>query len=128
MTLCSPPRIDGTALVLEDAMIVAYDAAAMLSEFGARDVVIFGTVEEALLHIAGGNDISMALLDINLGDETSLEAAKALRERAVPILYSTGYDEQSVMMDGFPEGKMLVKPFTNDDFANALISMGFAEA
>ncbi|OOY17578.1 hypothetical protein BMI85_01035 [Thioclava sp. DLFJ4-1] len=109
-------------------MIVAYDAAAMLSEFGARDVVIFGTVEEALLHISGGNEISMALLDINLGDETSLEAAKALRERAVPILYSTGYDEQSVMMDGFPEGKMLIKPFTNDDFANALISMGFAEA
>ncbi|WP_141104876.1 response regulator [Thioclava sp. IC9] len=128
MTLCAPPRIDGTALVLEDAMIVAYDAAAMLSEFGARDVVIFGTVDEALQHIAGGNDISMALLDINLGDETSLEAAKALRERAVPILYSTGYDEKSMMMDGFPEGKILIKPFTDDDFAQALISMGFVEA
>lgn len=125
--MMTSPRIEGIALVLEDAMIVAYDTAAMLAEFGAPDVVVCGTLEEAMQRIAEGLLPAVALLDINLGGVSSLEAAKALGERAVPILYSTGYEAVSGMLEGFPEGLMLPKPYTPGDIAKALISMGFKE-
>lgn len=120
------PRIDGIALVLEDAMIVAYDAAAMLSEFGAPEVVVCATLSDAMQRIGTGLRPALALLDIDLGGETSLEAACALDENAVPIIYSTGYDADSEMLEAFPRGEMLLKPYTADDIAKALQSLGFA--
>ncbi|MBC7146134.1 MAG: hypothetical protein H5U24_12120 [Thioclava marina] len=122
------PRIDGIALVLEDAMIVAYDAAAMLSEFGALDVVVCATLSDAMERIRTGLRPALALLDIDLGGETSLEAACALNESAVPIIYSTGYEADSELLTAFPSGEMLLKPYTAEDIAKALQSLGFLTA
>lgn len=122
------PRIDGIALVLEDAMIVAYDAAAMLSEFGALDVVVCATLSDAMERIRTGLRPALALLDIDLGGETSLEAACALNESAVPIIYSTGYEANSELLTAFPRGEMLLKPYTAEDIAKALQSLGFLTA
>ncbi|WP_156102945.1 response regulator [Thioclava atlantica] len=125
MTLPSLPRIDGIALIVEDAMIVAYDVAAMLGDFGAAEVVICATLDDAMRKIAEGLLPTLALLDIDLGGETSLAAARALAERAVPILYSTGYDHEPELLGTFPSGAMLDKPYTGDDIARALVAMGF---
>ncbi|WP_417808027.1 hypothetical protein [Thioclava sp.] len=118
-------RLDGTALVLEDALIVAYDAAAMLDELGVSQVQTCGTLREALSLIEGGLVPTLALLDVNLGGETSLDAALALAKLQVPILYSTGYDEVEGAIANFPSGAMLRKPFTAEDMSKALTEMGF---
>jgi CheY-like chemotaxis protein len=129
MADCKPdaaaPRLNGTALVLEDALIVAYDAAAMLDELGVRQVQVCGTLREALTLIEAGLVPSVALLDINLGGETSLDAALALARLQVPILYSTGYDEVEGAIADFPRGAMLRKPYTAEDMSKALTEMGF---
>ena len=37
-----------------------------------------------------------ALLDVNLGDETSFAVVEALRDRGVPMLFLTGYDDSAL--------------------------------
>ena len=117
--------LEGTALVLEDAVIVAYDAAAMLDELGMSKVQICATLPEALQLIDAGFVPELALLDIDLGGETSLQAALALARLRVPILYSTGYDEVSGAIADFPGGTMLRKPYTSADLSKALEEIGF---
>ncbi|MEX1660591.1 hypothetical protein [uncultured Thioclava sp.] len=119
-------HLDGTALILEDALIVAYDAAEMLNELGAHQVQTCGTLDEALRLIEGGLVPTLALLDIDLGGETSLDAALALARLQVPILYSTGYDEVEGAIADFPSGAMLRKPYTAEDMSKALCGMGFS--
>ena len=120
-------RLEGTALVLEDALIVAYDAAAMLSEMGISKVEICGTLAEALALLEDGLIPSVALLDIDLGGETSLEAALVLSKLQVPIVYSTGYDAVEGAIADFPSGIMLNKPYTAEDMSRALARMGLFE-
>ncbi len=85
-------RIDGTALVLEDNLIIALDAEDMLSQLGA-EVRTANTVRQALQAIEEAQPV-FALLDVNLGGaETSLPVARKLQEIGVPFVFATGYGE-----------------------------------
>lgn len=81
-----------SVLVVEDEYLFADDLAQTLEEAGAKVVGPVPTVESALALIAGGAEIDMAVLDANLHGEFSWSVADLLTERAVPILFVTGYD------------------------------------
>ncbi|MEM8750668.1 MAG: HWE histidine kinase domain-containing protein [Pseudomonadota bacterium] len=100
-------------LVVEDNMIIALDAEMMLSEMGASHVVIAPSVNSALEALEG-NQIDFALLDVNLGNETSLPVAEALQAKNIPFAFSTGYGEQSAVASRFPNAAVIQKPYDSD--------------
>ncbi|EYD73059.1 HWE histidine kinase domain-containing protein [Limimaricola hongkongensis] len=104
-------RLSGRALVVEDNMIIAMDAADILSELGCDDVVTASGVGEALRLIETGS-FDLALLDVNLGHETSVPVAEALRARGVPFLLATGYGATDDIAAAYPKAPALKKPYT----------------
>jgi light-regulated signal transduction histidine kinase (bacteriophytochrome)/CheY-like chemotaxis protein len=115
----APNGVEGTALVLEDTMIIAMDAADILTELGANDVKIASNVQEALNQIEK-NTFSVAVLDVNLGNEQSLPVAIRLAEMGVPFILSTGYGERDDIRANYPPCPILRKPFSNETLAEAV--------
>lgn len=109
----------GTVMLLEDNMIIALDAEEMLLSAGAQQVIICNSVSEARRAIAS-NDISLALLDVNLGNETSEPIAIELQEAGQRFVFATGYGETSGLIARFPDAPVLKKPYNDADLVEAL--------
>ena len=117
------PRIDGSVLVVEDAMIIAMDAADIMRDFGASDVRIAGNVREGLREVER-ESFDVAVLDVNLGGEQSIAVAEALAERGTPIILTTGYGEKEDLRDLYPPCLIVQKPFSNETLGRALVELG----
>jgi PAS domain S-box-containing protein len=85
------PRI----LVVEDEAVVALEIAQMLIEAGFQVVGPARAVNEAL-RLIGEAGCDAAVIDINLGSETSEPVALALKERAIPFLTVSGYSREQL--------------------------------
>ncbi len=77
-----------TALVVEDECLVALDVGDTLAEAGAKVVGIAASCEEALL-IIEREQVSAAVLDVNLGAETSRRVAERLAAERIPFVFHT---------------------------------------
>src|ERR1700744_3601980 len=86
----APPRLSGTALIVEDNLIIALSAEVILLDLGARHVETAASVTEALNAI-GRQRPSFALLDLNLGNENSIAVGNRLVELGIPFIFATGY-------------------------------------
>jgi DNA-binding response OmpR family regulator len=73
--------------------------------------------------LARGADIDVAILDVNLAGEFVWEAAEALQDRAIPFLFSTGYDSESVLPSRFAGSPIISKPFLLEDLECRLREM-----
>jgi CheY-like chemotaxis protein len=65
-----------------------------------------------------------ALLDVNLGTETSFEIAERLAEIGIPFAFATGYGEQIAFPDAFRETQKIRKPYSTDTLRQALQRAG----
>ena len=63
---------------------------------------------------------TLAVLDINLGDQTSYAIADRLRELDVPYLFATGYGEQAELPKDHVGRIVVQKPYTLDNMARAI--------
>lgn len=82
-----------SALVVEDNMILSMELEKMLTQLGIAKVSTASNkafAEAAIDH----STFNIAILDINLGVENSLNLAVELRKRKVPIVLASGYDSQ----------------------------------
>ena len=115
--------IRGTnVLLVEDSLIIALDAEDILKRLGAAHVATGATVEGALDTIRAARP-SLAVLDINLGDQTSYAVADRLRELRVPYLFATGYGEQADLPPDHRGRRVLQKPYTLENVARALAEL-----
>ncbi len=105
--------LSGTVLVLEDNMVIALDAADILTGNGASDVKLASSVEDAL-RIIGDEEIALAVLDINLGEQTSLPVAQHLDSMGIPFVLATGYGEVESILADYPAAPVVQKPFTSE--------------
>jgi len=106
-------------LLVEDSMLIALDAEDSLLACGVGEVVIAGNVRAALAAI----DESLpdfAVLDYNLGDESSEPVARALAEAGVPFCFATGYGDALERMSARPPCGVLTKPYSRQDIAKVL--------
>ncbi|TNC59369.1 GAF domain-containing protein [Rubellimicrobium roseum] len=116
-------RLSGTALVVEDNLIIAMNAADALRGLGAQEVLTAGSPAEAL-KIIDRHVISLAILDVDLGGQTSAPVAERLKEVGVPYLLATGYDaEQAAREASVPVAHVLSKPYSNDGIGDILSRM-----
>ena len=100
------PRI----LVVEDSSLIVMTLETLFEDAGWEMVGPASTVAEALL-LANDPALDAALLDVNLGAETSWPVAAVLKTIGVPILFATGYDSKTVLPDDFRKMPVISKPF-----------------
>ena len=104
-------QLHGDVLVLEDNLIIALDAEDILIRLGAGRVHTASTVREAM-HIVSNVPITFALLDYNLGDETSLEVALLLQANGTPFLFASGYGELLRLPIALRDARVIRKPYS----------------
>ncbi|MEN3793124.1 HWE histidine kinase domain-containing protein [Fulvimarina sp. MAC3] len=108
------------ALLVEDNVIISLDAEQLLETHGASAVFIGANVSEAR-RILDTESVDIAMLDVNLGSETSFPLVEPLVERGIPFVFVTGYGEKIE----FPEAaganvEAVKKPFSEDELLAAL--------
>lgn len=113
------PSLAGDALVVEDNMIIAMEAEDILREMGCADCHVAGSVKGALA-IVEGKELSFALLDIDLGQETSEAVAAALRANGTPFVFASGYGDYPEFQGDFSQVPIVAKPYTKEDIGNAI--------
>ena len=106
-------------LLIEDNLIIALDTEDILRRIGVRDVRTAASVGEALREIRERAP-DFALLDVNLGNETSFEIATRLAELKIRFAFATGYGEQAAFPPEFGETQKLRKPYSIDMLRAAL--------
>lgn len=109
------------ALVLEDNLIISLDAVDHLEDLGAQSVIAVAAVSKAMTAIAEAGRIDVAILDVNLGDETSVPVAQELARRGVPFVLATGYGGQQSVIDDFPEAPLVTKPYDAQSLTYGLL-------
>jgi light-regulated signal transduction histidine kinase (bacteriophytochrome) len=112
-------RMPKDVLVVEDNMIIALDAEDIMRKFGVGTVRSASSVAQALREISD-RPPEFALLDVNLGTETSFEIAKRLTELGVPFVFATGYGEQVAFPPEFSDAPKLRKPYSIDSLRAAV--------
>lgn len=108
-------------LIVEDEMLVAMNLEDTLLDLGLE---IVGTAMQLgpAIELAQGQDLDVAVLDINLHGGRSYPVADILLRRGIPFIFATGY--------GYAEGEsayrhvpVLAKPYRAADLKVALIEV-----
>ncbi|MBN2972545.1 GAF domain-containing protein [Roseomonas aeriglobus] len=112
VTTAAPASVlTGTVLLVEDSLIIAMDAEDILTSLGASRVVTAASTTAAFDEIVE-NALTLAVLDVNLGNETSLPVAEMLHARGIPFVFATGYGEQLRLPPELENTPVLQKPYT----------------
>ena len=83
-------------LVVEDEYLLADDLAKALSADGAEVIGPAPSVDAALDLLDETDELDGAVVDLNLQGEMAYPVADALRERDIPFVFSTGYDQSTI--------------------------------
>jgi light-regulated signal transduction histidine kinase (bacteriophytochrome)/CheY-like chemotaxis protein len=111
--------IPGDILLVEDNFIIALDAEDTLRRVGAREIRTASNVGTAL-ELIDERPPEFAVLDVNLGIETSFEIANRLLALGVPFAFMTGYGESESFPDELAHVPRIRKPFTQQNLAAVL--------
>src|SRR5260370_25687476 len=96
-----PPELRGLRiLVVEDNFLMAESVRDLLDECGCETVGPAPSLAVALA-LAGQEPLDGALLDINLAGEDCFPVARLLRERGVPFILLTGFDDCAIVPAAF---------------------------
>lgn len=107
-----PPQ---SVLIVEDNLMIAMDAEVIFEQLGSGETAVAPTAAAAM-DMIGRRDspFAFALLDINLGNETSFEVARALKRDGVPFLFASGYGDSLTMPEDLEDIRILSKPYDKD--------------
>ena len=100
-------------LIVEDNLIIAMDAEASLERMGVEFIDIAANVSEAL-HLIAQRKPDFAILDVNLGTESSFPIADRLVEVKVPFIFTTGYGKNIAFPERFENVPVVTKPYSAD--------------
>ena len=84
-----------------------------------KAVTICSSVPQAL-ECLKKEEINLALLDVNLGNETSEKIADILVEKNIPFAFATGYGETKELSKRYPNVPVVQKPFDVTSVSEAL--------
>ena len=120
------PGFPGTVLLVEDSMLIALDIEEALKALGATRVITVSTVRQARDAIAEGG-VEFAILDINLGSDSSLSIAEELHELGISFVFASGYGEQAQLTDKFAGCEVISKPYGQAEIVEAFKRMRVVE-
>ena len=105
-------------LVVEDEGFVAMMIEDMLDELGCEVVASVADIGAAC-EAASRVNVDIAMLDVNLAGQLVFPAAEILRQRQIPVLFSTGYASTSLPAE-FVGNQVLNKPFSRAELQEKL--------
>jgi light-regulated signal transduction histidine kinase (bacteriophytochrome) len=108
-------------LLLEDNLIVAIEAEEMLRALGAASVKTVSSVAAARA-LLESDAIEFAVLDINLGFETSFEFSARLRGAKIPFIFTSGYGAGPTPGGTLQRELVVSKPYDRDSLRAAIKS------
>jgi len=118
----SGPLTGRRVLVIEDEYFLADDIARALTALGARVVGPYGDLAEATGVVDRDIAIDAAIMDINLRNDMVFPLARLLRSRKVPLVFTTGYDRNSIEPE-FHDVQLWGKPLDLNAMTRELTSM-----
>mgnify|MGYP002621404235 CR=1 FL=1 len=107
-------------LVLEDEYLIALDVEQMCRDHGAEDVVILRRLDELGDDPLAMLNVQLAIVDVRLGGDTTLEFARLLADNGIPLVFATGYAETEQLFEAFPGVAVIGKPYSSDVLIAAL--------
>jgi light-regulated signal transduction histidine kinase (bacteriophytochrome) len=113
------PLMGLNVLLLEDNLIVALEAEDLLRSLGAASIVAVSSTAGAIT-LCASSSFDFAVLDINLGFESSLLFAEQLRREKVPFLFASGYGEQQIGGESKISELIVSKPYDRESLASAI--------
>ncbi|MEJ6402165.1 HWE histidine kinase domain-containing protein [Yoonia sp. 2307UL14-13] len=108
-------------MVVEDDPIIGMDIAEIFGSRGATVVGPFTTVATALQALRDAPDV--ALLDVNLGQETTDAVATQLSDLSIPFLILSGQMDSSDLGEAFQGASIIGKPFGEQDLVKRVMAM-----
>ncbi|MXQ12364.1 response regulator [Microvirga makkahensis] len=105
-------------LVVEDEAMISMLLEDMVLDCGAEIVGPVAKFADAL-ELAHKAEFEVAVLDLNLNGTLSYPIAEVIRERGIPVIFATGYGTDG-LLDRFSDCPTLQKPFSQQDFAEAV--------
>jgi len=111
-----------SVLVVEDDFLQSEEICICITDAGA---IVLGPADtvKAAVAIIDLNGVSVAIVDINLGDGPSFEVAGHLLRLKVPFLFVTGYDCGSMPAE-FKHIVCLGKPYTDANLVRCVAVAG----
>ncbi|MBM1175086.1 response regulator [Microvirga arabica] len=107
-------------LVVEDEAMISMLLEDMVLDCGAEIVGPVAKFADAL-ELAHKAEFEVAVLDLNLNGTLSYPIAEVIRERGIPVIFATGYGADG-LLDRFSDCPTLQKPFSQQDFAEAVVA------
>ena len=115
------PLLGLTILIVEDVFLLADHATNVVQSAGAEVLGPVSNVDDAV-QLAIARTPDAAVLNINLGSQTSFNLATALLARDIPVLFLTGYERL-----GLPEAyrgvARLMKPYDDRELIDAIVRL-----
>jgi CheY-like chemotaxis protein len=111
-------------LVVEDSMIIALDTEENLKRLGVKSVHVESSVFGALSAIEQRRP-DFAIVDFNLGSESSAPVARELSKRRIPFVLATGYAEVGEKLAEFGASALIRKPYGRDEI-EAILTAQFS--
>ena len=105
-------------LVVEDEAMICMLLEDMVLDCGGELVGPVARFDDGL-ELAHKAEFGVAVLDLNLNGTLSYPIAEVIRERGIPVIVATGYRADGVL-DRFSDCPTLQKPFSQQDFAEAV--------
>ena len=113
---------DPLVLLVEDQMLIAMDAEETLADHGAPRVIVASSTAQALAKLAGSLP-DIAVLDVNLGQETSIAVARELTRRAIPFVFASGYGDTVMLPEEFRSVPLVRKPYDGETLVPVLAEL-----
>ncbi|HEY5608519.1 MAG TPA: response regulator [Alphaproteobacteria bacterium] len=118
MTTSGPP-LGLRVLIVEDEFLIGEAIALSVEGCGCRPVGPAMRVSEAM-QLLDAEAIDCALLDVNLGDETSAPIAGVLRGKRIPFAVLSGYAKEAPVSNPYDGAPWLLKPLQDDALRSVL--------
>ncbi|MBG20711.1 MAG: hypothetical protein CML31_12280 [Rhizobiales bacterium] len=109
-----------TILIVEDDPFIALDAADTIEGLG-MDCIIAHDCKSALRYIES-TTFDAALLDFNLGRESSVSIAHRLEAAGLPYCFISGHDPHQIKAESGLDSKIFTKPANYADIAHRILS------
>ena len=124
-----PAQLDGLRiLVLEDEFLIAMDVEQLCRDHGAADVTIARKLDEIDGQALPAR-FDVAVVDLMLGDVSTLDFAARLSSEGIPFIFASGYWDSDEVKDAFPDIRLVTKPYSGDDLIEAIaMACGRAKA
>lgn len=110
---------DLNILVLEDDFIIANQTKELIEQKMRASVDIFSNQKSALIALEN-KTYHFALLDVNLKRETSLRVAQMCESQRISFHYVTGYGDNFLQNEAFPNRPVSIKPLSETDLFNII--------